>query len=203
MATPPPGRAVRLAGRNALVLGVERAAGRQAAVALGEAEADVAVVTLSKSVPAEFAANSAANEFWALGRRGIALTSDGGETTVREAIAEATAALGPVRILVYHARTPLPRETFDGLRSDPAIVVLIDDDDAPEAARALLAWTRELADAGLRANALIASRATADAAGPVLKEQHAPEAVDLAGALVYLTSDASAAVEGAMVVCGG
>ncbi len=203
MATPPPGRAVRLAGRNALVLGVERAAGRQAAVALGEAGADVAVVTLSKSVAAEFAANSAANEFWALGRRGIALTSDGGETTVREAIAEATAALGPVRILVYHARTPLPRETFDGLRSDPAIVVLIGDDDAPEAARALLAWTRELADAGLRANALFASRATADAAGPALKEQHAPEAVDLAGALVYLTSDASAAVEGAMVVCGG
>ena len=36
-----------LAGRNALVLGVERPAGRKAAVALAEAGADVAVVTLS------------------------------------------------------------------------------------------------------------------------------------------------------------
>ena len=48
-----------LTARVALVLGVERPAGRRAAVALAEAGADVAVVTLTESTPAEFAANSA------------------------------------------------------------------------------------------------------------------------------------------------
>lgn len=189
-----------LAGRAALVLGVERRDGRRAAVALAEAGADVAVVTLSEETPAEFAANSTANEFWALGRKGIALTSDSGETTVREAIADATVELGPIRILVYHAPEPLPRAAFDGLRSDPAIVVLVGEDATPAEARALLGWTRELADAGLRANALVATRSVADAAGPMLKEHHAPDSVELPAAIVYLTSDASAAVEGAVMV---
>ncbi|MBF6599282.1 MAG: hypothetical protein IVW36_02090 [Dehalococcoidia bacterium] len=192
-----------LAGRAALVLGVERPDGRRAAVALAEAGADVAVVTLSEATAAEFAANSAANEFWALGRKGIALTSDGGETTVREAVADATAGIGPIGILIYHAAAPLPPATFDGLRSDPAIVVLMGDDDGSDEARTLLSWTRELADRGLRANALLATRRIADAAGPVLKEHHVSEPLALAPAVVYLTSDASAAVEGTMMVAGG
>jgi NAD(P)-dependent dehydrogenase (short-subunit alcohol dehydrogenase family) len=188
-----------LAARNALVLGVERPAGRRAAVALAEAGADVAVVTLSEETAAEFAANSTANEFWALGRKGVALTSDGGEASVRDAIARATTELGPVRILVYHAPESMPAAAFAGLRSDPAIVVLLDDA-APDAAGALLAWTRELADGGLRANALVASPEVARDAGPLLKEHHAPESLDLGAAVVYLASDASAAVEGAMLV---
>ncbi len=189
--------------RNALVLGVERPAGRTAAVALAEAGADVAFVTLSQETQAEFAANSAANECWALGRKGIALISHASETTVREAISEAAIQLGPVSILVYHAPAPIPRATLGALRSDPAIVVLIADDTAPEEARALLAWTRELADAGLRANALLTSRALADASGPILKEHHAPTSdFALAAAVVYLTSDVTAAVEGAMLVLG-
>ena len=189
-----------LDGRNALVLGVERPAGRAAAVALAEAGANVAVVTISEDRKAEFAANSTANEFWALGRKGLALTSDGRETAVREAIADATAELGPISVLVWHGPHPLPRETLAGLRSDPAIVVLVGDDDAPDGARALLGWTRELADGGLRANALIASRAAADAIGPAIKEHHAGAAMDLAAAVVYLASDASAAIEGAVLV---
>ena len=192
--------ALPLDGRNALVLGVERPAGRLAAVALAEAGANVAVVTISADTKAEFAANSTANEFWALGRKGVALTSDGRETTVQEAIAAATAQLGSISVLVWHLPAPLPRETLAGLRSDPAIVVLIGDDDAPDEARALLAWTRALSDAGLRANALLASRAVADAAGPAIKEHHAPEPLDLARATVYLASDASAAIEGAVLV---
>ena len=76
-----------LAGRNALVLGVERPAGRKAAVALAEAGANVAVVTLSLDTQAEFAANSTLNEFWALGRKGIALTSDEiGRASCRERV---------------------------------------------------------------------------------------------------------------------
>lgn len=195
--------AAPLAGRNALVLGVERAAGRKAAVALAEAGADVAVVTISEDTKSEFAANSTANEFWALGRKGIALTSDGRETAVVEAIADATAELGPISILAWHAHDGLPRETLAGLRSDPAIVVLIGDDDEPERARALLTWTRELADAGLRANALVATRRAADAIGPSIKEHHGAEAMSIAAAVVYLASDASAAIEGAVLVAEG
>jgi NAD(P)-dependent dehydrogenase (short-subunit alcohol dehydrogenase family) len=188
-----------LARRNALVYGIERPVGRKAAIALAEAGADVALVTLTEETPAEFAANSAANEFWALDRRGIVLTSDGRETTFREAIADATAELGPISVLVYSGPTPMPREALAGLRSDPAIVVVVAEDDA-EQSRALLAWTRELADAGLRANALIVTRPRADAIGPVLKEHQPPDALDVARAAVYLASDATAAVEGAMVV---
>lgn len=189
-----------LAGRNALVLGVERPAGRKAAVALAEAGANVAVVTLTEDATAEFAANSTANEFWALGRKGIALTSDGRETTVAEAIADATAELGPISVLVWHAPHPLARAAIAGLRSDPAIVVIVGDDDTPDDARALLAWVRELADAGLRANALVVSRRAAVAIGPSLKEHHAAAPMDLAAATVYLASDASAAIEGAVLV---
>jgi enoyl-[acyl-carrier-protein] reductase (NADH) len=189
-----------LANRNALVLGVERPAGRHAAVALAEAGANVAVVTLTEETQAEFAANSTANEFWAIGRSGIALTSDSGETTVKEAIADATAELGPISIFVCHANAPLPRAALTGLRSDPAIVVLVGSDAAPDEAGALIAWTRELADAGLRANALITSRAQLEPAGPLLKEHHPPEPLDVGRASVYLTSDATAAVEGAVLV---
>lgn len=187
-----------LASRNAFVLGVERPAGRQAAVALAEAGANVAVCTLDEGTPAEFAANSTANEFWAIGRTGIALTSDSGETAVAEAIADATAEMGPISVVVWHALGPLPLTALAGLRSDPAIVVLIATD-APSDVRALLDWTRELADAGLRANALATSRAAVADVGVSLREHVA--AVDGVGqAVVYLASDASAAVDGALVV---
>ena len=188
-----------LAGRNALVLGVERPMGRRAAVALAEAGADVAVVTLSEDTKAEFAANSTANEFWAIGRKGIALTSDGHETAVREAIADATVELGPISIVVWHASAPLPRETLAGTRSDPAIVVLVGADDAAEDALALLEWTAELASAGLRANALVAAGAAVDAASSPLTEHRPPSPMDVGAAAVYLASDASAALDGVVV----
>lgn len=191
--------AVPLAGRNALVLGVERPAGRKAAVALAEAGADVAVVTLSEDTAAEFAANSTANEFWALGRKGVVLTSNGGETAAREAIAAATAELGPISIVVWHAPSTPPRATLAGLRSDPAIVVLIGAEDAADDALALLAWTGELAASGLRANALVAPGAAVDAASLPLTEHRPPSPMVLAAATVYLASDASAALDGVVV----
>lgn len=184
-----------LAGRSALVLGVERPAGRRVAVALAEAGANVAVVTASEETQAEFAANSTANEFWAIGVKGIVLTTDGSETSVREAIADASVKLGPIGILVWHA-PPLPRETLERLRSDPAIVVLIGEDDTEDAASALAAWTRDLAASGLRANA-VASRAPR---ASTLTIHTPPVEGDTAAAAVYLASDASAAIEGAVVV---
>jgi NAD(P)-dependent dehydrogenase (short-subunit alcohol dehydrogenase family) len=187
-----------LSGRNALVLGVERPAGRAAAVALAEAGADVAVVTLSEDAQAVFAANSTVNEFWALDRKGAVLTTTGG-SSLPDAIVGATAALGPISIAVIAASHPISREALAGLRSDPAIVVLVGDGD-PSGGAELLEWTRDLAASGLRANALVATRALADSVGPLLKEQRAPEPMDLARAVVYLASDATAAIEGAMVV---
>jgi NAD(P)-dependent dehydrogenase (short-subunit alcohol dehydrogenase family) len=185
--------------RIAMVYGVEHPGGRAAAVALAEAGADVALVTLSEETPAEFAANSTANEFWAIDRKGIVLTTDGRETTFREAIADATTELGPISVLVYHAAGPVPRDALSGLRSDPAIVVVVSEDDA-EVARVLLEWTRDLASAGLRANALVASRALADAVGPLLSEHKPTEILDVKRAVVYLASDVTAAVEGTMVI---
>jgi NAD(P)-dependent dehydrogenase (short-subunit alcohol dehydrogenase family) len=193
---PPSGGA--LAGRAAIVFGVERPAARRAAVALAEAGADVAVVTLSEDTQAEFAANSTANEFWAIGRKGMALTSDGRETTITEAIADAAAELGPIAVLVWHSPTTPPRDVLAGLRSDPAIVVLIDEEE-PGATRALLAWTRELAGTGLRANALCSGRPAAGATD-ILRTHTPPEVMDLAHAAVYLASDATAAIEGALVI---
>ncbi len=192
-----------LAGRNALVLGVERAAGRRAAVALAEAGADVAAVTLSEDTKAEFAANSTANEFWAIGRKGIVLTTDSGETTMREAIADATAELGPISIVVWHAPAPLPRATLAGTRSDASIIVLVGADDAPEDAVALLEWTAELASAGLRANALVAAGAAVDTASSPLTEHVPSAAMDAGAAAVYLASDASAALDGVVVFAAG
>jgi NAD(P)-dependent dehydrogenase (short-subunit alcohol dehydrogenase family) len=189
-----------LAGRNALVLGVERPAGRRAAVALAEAGADVAVVTLSEETAAEFAANSTANEFWAIGRKGIALTSDGNDTAIREAIADATVELGPLSILVFHGPAPLPRETLAGLRSDPAIVVLLAKDDPPDAVASLLEWTHELTGAGLRANAL--AEAPIETPAP-LRRHDPPAPMDLASVAVYLASDATAALEGVLLIAEG
>ena len=195
--------AAPLAGRNALVLGVERPAGRHAAVALAEAGADVAVVTLSEDTKAEFAANSTANEFWAIGRKGIVLTTDGGESTVREAIADASVELGPISIVVWHAQAPLPRAVLVGTRPDAAIVVLVAADDAAEDALALLEWVAELASAGLRANGLVAPGAAVDAASAPLTEHRPAAAMDVGAATVYLASDASAALDGVVVFAAG
>lgn len=189
-----------LSGRNALVLGIERPAGRRAAVALAEAGANVAVVTLSEDTKAEFAANSAANEFWAIGVRGIALTSDGREATVKEAVTDATAELGPISILVWHAPHPLPPEALAGLRSDPAIIVLIAADATPEESRALLEWTRALSARGLRANAVVMSHHAAASLGAILPRHQPAGVTDVASATVYLASDASAAIEGSAIV---
>ena len=104
------------------------------------------------------------------------------------------------RSLVYHARAPLTRMALAGLRSDPAIIVLITADVVEDEAAPLFAWTRELADSGLRANALVASRHLAASAISSLRKHQAPEPLDIGRGAVYLASDATAALEGALVV---
>ena len=119
---------------------------------------------------------------------------------MRHAIEEAGVQLGPVGIVVCALPRPLPPSVFAGVRSDPAIVIVVAGDATPHNARELLAWTRALSERGLRANAVVVTRAAADRAGPALKEHQPPEPMDVARAAVYLASDATAAIEGAMVV---
>ena len=144
-------------------------------MALAEAGADVAVVTLDERHGSGVRREQHRERILGARSQGIALTSDSGETTDAEAIVDATAELGAISIFVYAAPVAAAAPCARRLRSDPAIVVLIDDATNADSVRTLLGWTRELADAGLRANVLFTSRAIADAAGPVLKEHHAPE----------------------------
>ncbi len=84
-----------LRGKCVLVIGGETAAGRALAVALAEAGADVAIASLSLGIDTEFAVNSALNELWAMGRKGLALTIDATDAAqLREAVARAERELG-------------------------------------------------------------------------------------------------------------
>ncbi len=84
-----------LRGKRILVVGGETAIGRALAVALAEAGADVAIASLSGGADAEFAVNSALNELWAMGRKGLALAIDATDAVqLREALDRAGRELG-------------------------------------------------------------------------------------------------------------
>lgn len=105
------GHPVGLEGRVALVIGGASAFGRAIAVALAEAGADVAVATSSRSPQEEVAANSAANEIWALGRRGFAAAIDGSDEAEVEALVQRVVAeLGRLDVLVQAFPEPLTRQ---------------------------------------------------------------------------------------------
>jgi NAD(P)-dependent dehydrogenase (short-subunit alcohol dehydrogenase family) len=62
---------------------------------LAEAGAEVAIVAATATTEAEFAVNSALNELWALGRRGLALTIDASDASqVLAAVERAERELG-------------------------------------------------------------------------------------------------------------
>jgi NAD(P)-dependent dehydrogenase (short-subunit alcohol dehydrogenase family) len=79
-----------LAGKAALVIGASNPPGRAAAVALAEAGADVGVATTTRSPREEVAANSCANEIWALNRKGFAQSVDAANESDVEALVERT-----------------------------------------------------------------------------------------------------------------
>src|SRR3989304_217205 len=90
-----------LSGRCALVIGASNPLGRAIAVALAEAGADVAVSTTTHSQREEVAANSCANEVWALDRKGFAQAIDAAsEPDVRALVERAVAELGRLDVLV-------------------------------------------------------------------------------------------------------
>jgi 2-deoxy-D-gluconate 3-dehydrogenase len=99
-----------LSGKNALVIGASNSLGRAAAVALAEAGANVAVATSTRSPREEVAANSCANEIWALGRKGFAQTIDAaGERDVEALIERTVAELSSIDVLVNAQDLPFAR----------------------------------------------------------------------------------------------
>jgi NAD(P)-dependent dehydrogenase (short-subunit alcohol dehydrogenase family) len=98
-------------GKRALVIGGETAVGRAIAVGLAEAGADVAIASLTKDTQAEFTINSALNEVWAIGRRGVALAIDAADAVqVSDAIARAEAELGGIDAVIAVGDVRLARE---------------------------------------------------------------------------------------------
>ncbi|MCH7999571.1 MAG: SDR family oxidoreductase [Chloroflexi bacterium] len=90
-----------LSGKTALVIGAAGPLGRALAVALAEAGADVAVSTTTRSQQEEVAANSCANEIWALKRKGFAATIDAAsESDVDNLVQRVITEMGRLDVLV-------------------------------------------------------------------------------------------------------
>ena len=90
-----------LAGKAALVIGASNPLGRAAAVALAEAGADVGVATTTRSQREEVAANSCANEIWALDRKGFAQAMDAADEREVDSLVERTVSeFGRLDILI-------------------------------------------------------------------------------------------------------
>lgn len=103
-----------LRGRTALVIGAGGAIGRAVAVALAEAGADVAVATSTRAQKEEVAANSCANEVWALNRRGFAQPIDAASEPDMAALLERTVSeLGRLDILVNAHDLPFAKALPD------------------------------------------------------------------------------------------
>lgn len=90
-----------LDGKSALVIGASNPLGRAAAVALAEAGANVAVTTSTGSQREEVAANSSANEIWALNRKAYVQAIDAAsEADVVALFDRVVLELGGIDILV-------------------------------------------------------------------------------------------------------
>ena len=91
---------MKFEGRITLVTGASRGIGRATAIKLAGEGADVAVHYVRSAKPAE----EVCEEVRTLGRRAIALQADiADRVAVNEMVAQATAALGPIELLVNNA----------------------------------------------------------------------------------------------------
>ena len=103
-----------LSGKAALVIGASNPIGRAIAVALAEAGANVAVATTTRSPREEVAANSCANEIWALNRKGFAQAIDAAdEGDVDALIGRAASELGRLDVLVNAPDLPFAKPIAD------------------------------------------------------------------------------------------
>lgn len=117
--------------KRVLVIGGETQLGRAVAVGLAEAGADVAIASLTAEKGAEFAVNSALNELWAMGRKGVALIIDASdEDEVRESAARAEQELGRFDVVVVASGG---KDVALGALGEREVLALPDDIDAEAA----------------------------------------------------------------------
>lgn len=103
-----------LHGKSALVIGASNSIGRACAVALAEAGANAGVATTTRSKREEVAANSCANEIWALNRKGFAQAIDAAdEGDVQALVDRAVAEFGRLDILVNAHDLPFAKPITD------------------------------------------------------------------------------------------
>ena len=87
--------------KRVLVIGGETDLGRAVLIGLAEAGADVAIASLTSDTKAEFAINSALNEVWALGRKGLALAIDASDAEMlRRGVEQVESELGAIDLVV-------------------------------------------------------------------------------------------------------
>ena len=130
-----------LDGKRVLVVGGETALGRALAVGLAEAGADVAIASLSPDTKSEFAVNSALNELWALGRRGLALVIDASDAAqMRDAVARAERELGrlDLAVTVPQDQDALALDALRAALAERPVVLLAADAEAAEALRQVM-----------------------------------------------------------------
>ena len=98
------------------VVGGETMLGRAVLIGLAEAGADIAIASLTADTKAEYAINSALNELWALGRKGIAVPIAASDPEqVRSALERAERELGAIDLVV--AAAAAAGEALDGRES--------------------------------------------------------------------------------------
>ncbi len=93
--------------KAALVVGAADPVGRECAVALARAGADVAVAPLGLEPREVVQVHSVANEIWSLGRRNLAIEPDAGATSaITDAIARTRAEFGRLDIVIIASADP-------------------------------------------------------------------------------------------------
>ncbi len=127
-----------LQGKTVLVVGGETELGRAILIGLAEAGADVAIASLTSDTKAEFAINSALNEVWALGRKGLALAIDASDAEMlRRGVEQAESELGAIDLVVVVGDAAT--EALAGRK----VVLLAEDEEVRDAMRKVSEGLRE------------------------------------------------------------